>query len=118
VIMYGGRPMEKADVRSAFTEPHHPYTQGLLQSIPSYAGRQARLQPIKGYPPSVMRLVDECPFANRCPYVHDECRARAPELKKVGQGAGHVSACVLPSDRVGIADQPSAASVASALGPS
>jgi oligopeptide/dipeptide ABC transporter ATP-binding protein len=118
VIMYGGRPMEKADVRSAFTEPHHPYTQGLLQSIPSYAGRQARLQPIKGYPPSVMRLLDECPFANRCPYVHDECRAGAPALKQVGQGTGHVSACVLPSDRVGIADKPSAASVGSAPGPS
>ena len=106
VIMYSGRPMERADAEAAFTEPHHPYTQGLLQSIPSYAGRSGRLQPIKGYPPSVMRQVDECPFANRCPYVHPECRAAAPPLRPVGHRPGHVSACILPPDRVGVPGVP------------
>jgi oligopeptide/dipeptide ABC transporter ATP-binding protein len=102
VIMYAGRPMEMADVRTAFTEPHHPYTQGLLQSIPAYAARAARLQPIKGNPPSLMRQIDECPFAPRCPHVHDECHVEPPPLKPVGGRPGHVSACTLPADRVGV----------------
>jgi oligopeptide/dipeptide ABC transporter ATP-binding protein len=104
VIMYGGRPMERADVRAAFLEPHHPYTQGLLQSIPSYAGRTGRLKPIKGYPPSLMRVIPECPFAPRCPQVRPECRTAPPPLKPVGSSPGHLSACVLPADRVGIVD--------------
>jgi oligopeptide/dipeptide ABC transporter ATP-binding protein len=103
VIMYGGRPMERADTRAAFLEPHHPYTQGLLQSIPSYAGRSGRLHPIKGYPPSLMRVIPQCPFAPRCPQVRPECRTAPPPLKPVGSSPGHVSACVLPPDRVGIA---------------
>jgi oligopeptide/dipeptide ABC transporter ATP-binding protein len=102
VIMYAGRPMEEADVEAAFTEPHHPYTQGLLQSIPSYASRSVRLRPIKGYPPSLMRRIEECPFAERCPHVHDACRVAPPPLKPVGNRPGHMSACVLPSDRVGV----------------
>jgi oligopeptide/dipeptide ABC transporter ATP-binding protein len=102
VIMYGGRPMERADVKAAFGEPHHPYTQGLLQSIPSYAGRTGRLRPIKGYPPSLMRIFDECPFTSRCPYVQEECRVEVPPMKAVGARPGHESACILPSDRVGL----------------
>ncbi len=102
VIMYAGRPMERAGVEAAFVEPHHPYTQGLLQSIPSYSGRTGKLRPIKGYPPSLMRQINECPFASRCPYVHDECRVAPPPLKPVGTKPGHLSACVLPADRVGL----------------
>ena len=102
VIMYAGRPMETADVKTAFAEPHHPYTQGLLQSIPSYTSRAERLHPIKGNPPSLMRQIDQCPFAPRCPYTHDECRAAPPPLKDVGTAPGHRSACVLPADRVGV----------------
>jgi oligopeptide/dipeptide ABC transporter ATP-binding protein len=102
VIMYGGRPMERADVRAAFIEPHHPYTQGLLQSIPSYSGRMGRLLPIKGYPPSLMRQIQACPFAPRCPQAHDECLVAPPPLKPVGTSPGHLSACVLPSDAVGL----------------
>ena len=104
VIMYGGRPMERADTEAAFTEPHHPYTQGLLQSIPSYAGRSGRLHPIKGSPPSLMRLIQECPFSSRCPHVHDACLVEPPPLKAVGTHPGHLSACVLPPDRVGLPD--------------
>jgi oligopeptide/dipeptide ABC transporter ATP-binding protein len=103
VIMYGGRAMERADVEAAFTEPHHPYTQGLLQSIPSYSGRTGRLRPIKGYPPSVMRMIEQCPFANRCPHVQNACRVAPPPMKPVGSRPGHTSACILPADRVGIA---------------
>ncbi|MGH9046090.1 MAG: ABC transporter ATP-binding protein [Acidimicrobiales bacterium] len=102
VIMYAGRPMERADVEAAFVEPHHPYTQGLLQSIPSYTGRTGRLRPIEGYPPSLMRRIESCPFANRCPHVQEQCRVEPPPMKPVGTHAGHVSACILPSERVGL----------------
>ena len=102
VIMYAGRPMERADVEAAFIEPHHPYTQGLLQSIPSYSGRSGRLRPIKGYPPSLMREIEECPFAARCPL-----RARRVPVGAAAAQAGGTRAratcrrACLPSDRVG-----------------
>jgi oligopeptide/dipeptide ABC transporter ATP-binding protein len=102
VIMYAGRPMEKADVKAAFLEPHHPYTQGLLESIPAYSTRSARLRPIKGNPPSLLRLAKECPFAPRCPYVQSACHEGPPPLKPVGSSPGHLSACILPSTRVGL----------------
>jgi len=102
VVLYGGRVMERADVRSIFVEPHHPYTQGLLGSIPSYTSRSERLHPILGYPPSLMQWIDECPFAPRCPQVHAECRTQPPPLKPVGEVRGHISACTLPPDRVGM----------------
>ncbi len=105
VIMYGGRPMERADVRSIFVEPHHPYTQGLLESIPSYSGRTERLKPIQGYPPSLMRMIEQCPFAPRCSQVRDECRAAPPPLKPAGSSPGHLSACVLDANRVGLASE-------------
>jgi oligopeptide/dipeptide ABC transporter ATP-binding protein len=113
VIMYAGRPMETADVATAFSEPHHPYTQGLLASIPAYTARSERLQPIRGNPPSLLRVIDECPFAPRCPYVHGECRVAPPPLKPVGRAAGHRSACVLPPERVGLPTREQAASDAS-----
>jgi len=102
VIMYAGRPMERASTTAAFTEPHHPYTQGLLESIPAYSARTGKLQPIKGNPPSLLRLARECPFAPRCPHVREECRAAPPPLKPVGHSPGHLSACVLPPSRVGL----------------
>jgi peptide/nickel transport system ATP-binding protein len=101
VIMYSGRAMERADVKSAFTEPHHPYTQGLLGSIPIYASRSERLQPIKGNPPSSLRAAKTCPFAPRCPYVYQACLLEPPPLEPVGHTPGHLSACVLPADRFG-----------------
>jgi oligopeptide/dipeptide ABC transporter ATP-binding protein len=113
VIMYAGRPMERADVKSAFTEPHHPYTQGLLESIPAYSSRSGRLRPIKGNPPSLLRLAKECPFAPRCPYVQSECHAGPPPLKPVGTTEGHVSACILPATRVGVPEPVTAEAVPS-----
>jgi len=102
VIMYAGRPMEVADVRTAFNEPHHPYTQGLLQSIAAYSARTNRLQPIKGSPPSLLREIQACPFAPRCPYVHDECLVEPPPLKPVGFRPRHLSACTLAAKRVAV----------------
>jgi oligopeptide/dipeptide ABC transporter ATP-binding protein len=114
LIMYAGRPMERADVKSAFLEPHHPYTQGLLESIPSYSSRSGRLRPIKGNPPSLLRLAKECPFAPRCPYVQSECRVAPPPLKPVGHTPGHVSACILPATRVGVPEPETAAEMETA----
>jgi oligopeptide/dipeptide ABC transporter ATP-binding protein len=102
VIMYAGRPMEQADVAAAFSEPHHPYTQGLLQSIPAYTARADRLQPIRGNPPSALRPPKGCPFAPRCPHVQRECTMAVPPVKSVGKSPGHISACILPPDRVGL----------------
>jgi peptide/nickel transport system ATP-binding protein len=101
VVMYGGRAMERADVAATFAEPHHPYTQGLLESIPIYASRAERLHPIKGNPPSSLRPATACPFAPRCPHVRGECLVEPPPLKRVGHAPGHLSACILPADRVG-----------------
>jgi peptide/nickel transport system ATP-binding protein len=102
VIMYAGRPMEQADIASAFSEPHHPYTQGLLQSIPAYSARSARLRPIKGNPPSALRPPKGCPFAPRCPYMQRECQVAMPPMQPVGKALGHNSACILPPSRVGV----------------
>jgi oligopeptide/dipeptide ABC transporter ATP-binding protein len=102
VIMYSGRPMEKASVKAAFTEPHHPYTQGLLESIPAYTSKTGKLHPIKGNPPSLLRVIKGCPFAPRCPQVQPVCRTESPPLKPVGHSEGHLSACVLPPTRVGL----------------
>ncbi len=102
VIMYAGRPMERADVKAAFLEPHHPYTQGLLESIPAYSSRSGRLHPIRGNPPSLLRLPKGCPFAPRCPHVRNECLIAPPPLKPVGRSEGHISACILPADHVGL----------------
>jgi len=109
VIMYGGRTMERAEVSAAFGEPHHPYTRGLLRSIPSYAARSGRLRPISGSPPSLLRQIDECPFAPRCPEVHPQCLVAPPPLKAVGRSPGHVSACTLPPERVGLLNPDSVA---------
>jgi peptide/nickel transport system ATP-binding protein len=101
VVMYSGRAMERADVSATFTEPHHPYTQGLLESIPIYATRAERLHTIKGDPPSSLHPATTCPFAPRCPHVRGACLVEPPPLKRVGNSPGHLSACVLPYDRVG-----------------
>ncbi len=121
VVMYAGRAMERASVQATFTEPHHPYTQGLLESIPIYASRAERLQPIKGNPPSSLRRATTCPFAPRCPYVRSECLVEPPPLRSVGHSPGHLSACVLAPDRVGTTAglsvrEPAAVGSASAAG--
>ena len=96
LVMYGGRVMERADRRTLFFNSHHPYTEGLLQSLPAYGGERERLRPIPGQPPSLLDPPPGCPFAPRCVYVLDRCREEAPALDPVGDDAGHLSACWLP----------------------
>jgi oligopeptide/dipeptide ABC transporter ATP-binding protein len=100
VVMYAGSAMEKADRYETFGAPHHPYTEGLLQSLPAYGGERERLRPIPGQPPSLINLPGGCPFHPRCPYVMDRCRAEMPPLFEVGGNPAHTSACWLSRDQV------------------
>jgi peptide/nickel transport system ATP-binding protein len=91
VVMYAGRVVEQAAVHDIFAMPQHPYTVGLLGSIPRIDADQTRLASIEGQVPNPMRLPPGCAFAERCPFADAQCLAGAPQLKAVG--AGHVSAC-------------------------
>ena len=90
VVMYAGQVVEVAGVQDLFARPFHPYTQGLLRSIPRLgsraAGEKKRLNEIKGTVPSLIDSVAGCKFADRCPQVFDYCRERMPELESVGGG--------------------------------
>ena len=103
MIMYAGRAMEKADRRAAYYEPHHPYTVGLLGSLPQQGAETARLKSIPGQPPSLINPPPGCPFHPRCPFVMPRCRSEDPPLRPVGSEAGHRSACWLPVELVGTA---------------
>ena len=82
VVMYAGAAMEKADRRTTFFANHHPYTEGLLESLPAYGGgARERLRPIPGQPPSLITLPPGCPFHPRCPYVMDRCRTEVPHAR-------------------------------------
>ena len=96
IVMYAGAAMEKAPRREIFYRNHHPYTQGLLASLPSQSSK--RLTPIPGSPPSLISLGDGCPFAARCPHVFDRCRVEAPPLADVSGDPRHQSACWLSHD--------------------
>jgi oligopeptide/dipeptide ABC transporter ATP-binding protein len=98
LVMYGGKVMERADRRTLFRSSHHPYTEGLLQSLPAYGGERERLRPIPGTPPSLLTPPPGCPFAPRCPYVMDRCTTEMPGLDPAGDVPGHLSACWLPRD--------------------
>jgi peptide/nickel transport system ATP-binding protein len=90
VVMYAGQVVEIADVQDIFDRPFHPYTQGLLKSIPHLgsraAGKKKRLSEIMGSVPSLIESVTGCKFADRCPQVFDVCRARQPELQPIQEG--------------------------------
>lgn len=96
-VMYAGYVTEYADVGRLFRSPRHPYTASLLASRPrSDRERADRLTAIKGTPPSLIDLPDECPFIPRCNKATSECRSEpAPELRPVGPEP-HVAACYNP----------------------
>jgi len=83
VVMYLGKVVERAKVRPIFHEPRHPYTQGLLKSIPSLATKKKRLDPIKGVVPDPLNAPPGCPFNPRCPHAIEICRQEMPPLKEV-----------------------------------
>lgn len=91
-VMYGGMIMELADVVTLFESSRHPYTIGLMDSIPKGTARQSRLIPIPGQPPNPLNLPAGCPFAARCKFATAECSESDIRLREVG--AGHYSACI------------------------
>ena len=98
VVMYAGRAVEKAGRDDLFYAHHHPYTEGLLESLPGYGDERERLRPIEGQPPSLIMLPSGCAFHPRCPYVMDICRREVPPLFEVPGGGPHVSACFVSTD--------------------
>jgi peptide/nickel transport system ATP-binding protein/oligopeptide transport system ATP-binding protein len=82
-VMYAGRIVETAATEELFADPLHPYTRGLLQSMPRLGALQARLHEIPGTVPAVTDPIPGCPFAERCPSAFDRCRHDAPVLQAV-----------------------------------
>jgi peptide/nickel transport system ATP-binding protein len=95
-VMYAGRIVEEAPVRNLFAAPGHPYTQGLIRSIPRIDTERAGRRRLEAIPGSVPPLLDPppgCRFAPRCPFARADCVAETPLLREVGPG--HKVACVL-----------------------
>ncbi len=96
VVMYAGKVVEEASVEQLFDNPRHPYTQGLIRSIPRLdlaATHKTRLEAIPGTVPSLVNPMPGCRFAPRCAHAKDECRASFPALREVEPG--HRIACIL-----------------------
>jgi peptide/nickel transport system ATP-binding protein len=96
VVMYAGRVVEEASVEQLFAQPLHPYTQGLIRSIPridTSVGKKERLEAIAGMVPSLIDPPPGCRFAPRCKFAHPACTEAVPELRTTK--AGHKVACIL-----------------------
>jgi peptide/nickel transport system ATP-binding protein len=84
LVMYAGKIAEQGPVKDIFKDPKHPYTKGLLTSIPKLGHKTEYLPTIEGQVPSLYNLPKGCRFQDRCPHVMDKCRVNEPELKDVG----------------------------------
>lgn len=93
VVMYGGQIVEQATVDELLSNPKHPYTSGLLNSLPSMEKEVSRLEAIPGTIPSAFDFPKGCRFSTRCPYVFDKCLEEMPELEEVDNN--HSSRCFL-----------------------
>ncbi len=91
MVMYAGRVVERGPVRAIFNHPSHPYTQALLNSVPTMEERADRLYSIEGQPPALWNLPAGCRFAARCPYADDRCRNEYPPAFSIGEG--HTADC-------------------------
>jgi peptide/nickel transport system ATP-binding protein len=95
IVMYAGKKVEEADVETLFANPRHPYTRGLMASIPTVpspgADTEVRLTEIPGMVPSLTNLPKGCAFAPRCVMAIGRCREEYPPLQD--WGAGHLAAC-------------------------
>jgi oligopeptide/dipeptide ABC transporter ATP-binding protein len=93
-VMYAGQVVETAPTEAIFNRPRHPYTLGLLQSIPRVESKVDRLVPMKGQPPNLLKLPRGCPFAERCAFASPDCAETPVALREVEPG--HFSACLYP----------------------
>jgi oligopeptide transport system ATP-binding protein len=98
-VMYAGRMVENAPTDELYANPKHPYTIGLLASVPRLdSARKKSLRIITGLPPNLSRLPGGCAFHPRCEYAMDRCRVEAPELEEVGEN--HMRACFYDADKL------------------
>jgi peptide/nickel transport system ATP-binding protein len=102
VVMYAGRKVEEATVGELFRQPLHPYTLGLLTSVPKLGATLTQSEPerlteIPGSVPSLREEIRGCPFAPRCTFASDRCRAEMPQFE--AKAPGHFAAC-FHSDQV------------------
>ncbi len=97
VVMYAGRAVESGPADDFYAKPAHPYSQGLLSSVPKISGPTGKLNSIEGTPPSVIELPSGCAFHPRCPHSVDRCHSQAPELTAITDRTGH-SACFLTEE--------------------
>jgi oligopeptide transport system ATP-binding protein len=98
VVMYAGKVVEEGDVVSIFKNPIHPYTEGLLKSVPRMDSDAETLHVIEGVVPNPLHLPQGCRFHPRCPYVIDKCKETQPPLEQIGPGRW--VACFLATDRL------------------
>ena len=113
VVMYAGRVVESARAREIFRQPAHPYTRGLLHSIPRPRRGAGRLVPIRGQPPDLAHIPPGCAFHPRCAFARERCRSEVPGL--IGFAGDRASAChffkeVMRSDPPGARPEPAALS--------
>ena len=96
-IMYAGKVIERGNAHEIYSNPRHPYTVGLLRSVPRLdLPRKAKLDPIEGQPPDLINLPQGCSFRERCRWAIDKCAMDTPELVEIGEG--HLSACFRPEE--------------------
>jgi oligopeptide/dipeptide ABC transporter ATP-binding protein len=98
VVMYAGRVVETGPAAEVLVSPRHPYTLGLLRSVPRGGRSQGRLDPIPGAPPSLAAIPSGCPFHPRCPFATDRCPAELPGLDPLPGAPGRRSACFYAED--------------------
>jgi oligopeptide/dipeptide ABC transporter ATP-binding protein len=101
LVMYAGHIVESGDVSTIFRAPRHPYTIGLMNSLPKLTEDEEWLEPITGAPPSLIDLPPGCPFHPRCFLARERCTQENPPLEPVDGGAGHASACHFSEELIG-----------------
>jgi peptide/nickel transport system ATP-binding protein len=98
LVMYAANVVEQAEVHNLFTQPQHPYTWGLMGSLPRLETDVERLTQIPGQPPSLLRPPAGCRFHPRCPYVMEVCKTTVPELKPTQRDPEHLEKCHLDEE--------------------
>jgi len=103
LVMYGGRIVEAGDIHTIFANPRHPYTIGLMNSLPKLTEDEEWLQPIPGQPPSLINRPSGCAFHPRCFLTQGRatCREEVPQLERMDD-AGHLAACHFAEELIGV----------------